>query len=127
MISTDLKGRFEQLKAHYGQKYINGSAIFRSVDTALEAVLRCETNLKRREHAEKVTIKYFQTNDPGVCNELEPESLKMFKEMREWLKYFKYGFIETTNENKIYQKFDSSNIMDCLISIQDQLHFHNIV
>jgi hypothetical protein len=89
-------------------------------------VLRCETDAKRMEISEKVAIKYFQTNNPGVCNELHPETLAIFKELREWIKYFKYGFIELTSGSKIYQKFDNSNIMDHLIAIQNQIETHSI-
>ena len=79
------------------------------------------------EISEKVAKKYFETNNPGVCNELHPETLAIFKEIREWIKYFKYAFIELTSETKIYQKFDKSNIMDLLIGIQNQIEIHNII
>jgi len=39
----------------------------------------------------------------------------------------KFGFLEITSEVREYSKFENSNIMDILMTIQPKLNYHTIV
>ncbi len=69
---------------------------------------------------------YALTDDPAVCMKLDEESYKMLTEIRAWMKFIKFGFIEITSQIRKYHKYEDPRLMEYLIDAQDRINYASI-